>query len=136
LSADQAARRNDHPGRGKPLLSRTRFVDRLGSTNSVLLADPLAVEGDWLVALRQDGGRGRQGRSWQSIDGNFHGSTLVELRHGDPPAPALALVAGLALIEAAEVAAPGSQLCLKWPNDLMLGDAKLAGVLLERTGER
>jgi BirA family biotin operon repressor/biotin-[acetyl-CoA-carboxylase] ligase len=101
-----------------------------------LLADPLVIEGDWLVALRQDAGRGRHGRAWETLDGNFFGSTLVQLRDGDPPAPALALAAGLALIEAVEVAAPGLPLSLKWPNDLMLGDAKLAGILLERSGER
>lgn len=94
------------------------------------------MEGDWLVALRQDGGKGRHGRIWESIDGNFLGSTLVQLRPGDPPAPALALAAGLALIEAVEVQAPGAPLSLKWPNDLMLGDAKLAGILLERSGDR
>jgi BirA family biotin operon repressor/biotin-[acetyl-CoA-carboxylase] ligase len=101
-----------------------------------LLGDLAAVEGDWLVALRQDSGKGRHGRVWESIDGNFHGSTLVQLGPTDPPAPALALVAGLALIEAVELAAPGAPLLLKWPNDLMLGDAKLAGVLLERSGDR
>jgi BirA family biotin operon repressor/biotin-[acetyl-CoA-carboxylase] ligase len=101
-----------------------------------LQADATAVEGDWLVALRQEGGRGRHGRKWESIEGNFHGSTLVELRPTDPPAPSLALAAGLALIEAAEIAAPGAPLSLKWPNDLMLGDAKLAGILLERSGDR
>jgi BirA family biotin operon repressor/biotin-[acetyl-CoA-carboxylase] ligase len=101
-----------------------------------LLADATAVEGDWLIALRQDEGRGRHGRIWESIDGNFLGSTLIALRGSDPPAPALALVAGLALIEAVEVAVPGSSLLLKWPNDLLLGDSKLAGILLERSGER
>jgi len=61
---------------------------------------------------------------------------MVQLRACDPPAPAMALAAGLALIEAVEVAAPGLPLSLKWPNDLMLGEAKLAGILLERSGER
>lgn len=101
-----------------------------------MLSDTLAVEGDWLVALHQDGGKGRHGRIWESIEGNFFGSTLVQLRPGDPLAPALALVAGLATIEAVEMEAPGAPLMLKWPNDLMLGGAKLAGILLERSGDR
>lgn len=96
----------------------------------------MAVEGDWLVALRQEGGKGRQGRAWQSLEGNFTGSTLVQLRTGDPSAPSLALVAGLALIEAIDIVAPTAPLSLKWPNDLLLGEAKLAGILLERSGER
>lgn len=94
------------------------------------------MEGDWLVALRQDSGKGRHGRVWESTEGNFFGSTLVQLRPSDPPAPSLALVAGLALIEAVEIEAPGAALSLKWPNDLMLGDAKLAGILLERSSDR
>ena len=117
-------------------MTRIRIVERIGSTNGVLLADRQAVEGDWLVALRQEEGRGRQGRSWASLEGNFFGSTLIQLRAGDPPPASLALVAGLALIEATEEVAPLARLHLKWPNDLMLGDAKLAGILLERSGER
>ena len=101
-----------------------------------MLADPLAIEGDWLVALQQDAGRGRHSRVWETLDGTFSGSTVIQLRSDDPPAPALALAAGLALIEAVEVAAPNLPLSLKWPNDLMLGDAKLAGILLERSGNR
>jgi len=101
-----------------------------------LLADTKAVEGDWLVALEQTGGRGRQGRQWQSPAGNFHGSTLVVLRPDDPPAPSLSLTSGLALIGAVQIAAPGAELQLKWPNDLLLGGAKLAGILLERSGDR
>jgi BirA family biotin operon repressor/biotin-[acetyl-CoA-carboxylase] ligase len=101
-----------------------------------LLADDAAFEGDWLVARTQDAGRGRQGRHWQSLEGNFSGSTLVQLRTGDPPAPSLALAAGLALIEATDIAAPDRRLILKWPNDLMLGNAKVGGILLERSGDR
>lgn len=101
-----------------------------------MLADLSAIEGDWLVALAQDSGRGRHGRAWETIPGNFFGSTIVQLRASDPPAPALALAAGLALIEAVETVVPRAALSLKWPNDLMLGDAKLAGILLERSGDR
>lgn len=101
-----------------------------------MLADRLAIEGDWLVALSQHAGRGRHNRQWQSSDGNFSGSTVILLRSGDPSPPALALAAGLALIESVEVVAPDLSLSLKWPNDLMLGDAKLAGILLESSGDR
>lgn len=101
-----------------------------------MLANAEAVEGEWLVALAQDAGKGRQGRQWQSLAGNFFGSTLVRLRGGDPPAQSLALAAGLALIEAVDAAVPGRDLLLKWPNDLMLRGAKLGGILLERSDDR
>ena len=117
-------------------MTRIRIVERTGSTNADLLADTNAIEGDWLVALHQDAGRGRQGREWVAAEGNFYGSTLVNLRPDDPPAPALSLAAGLALVEAIDVASPGLPLMLKWPNDLLLGTAKLAGILLERSGDR
>jgi len=86
--------------------------------------------------LEQESGRGRQGREWVSSTGNFYGTTLVQLRDDDPPAQTLSLAASLALIEALDVAAPGEPLMLKWPNDLMLGGKKLAGILLERSGNR
>ena len=94
------------------------------------------MEGDWLVTLDQTAGKGRQGRTWVTETGNFFGSTLVVVANGGPPAQSLSLVAGLAVIEAVDAAVPNQQLLLKWPNDLLLGEAKLAGILLERQGER
>ena len=94
-------------------------------------ASGTATEGDWLVADRQTTGRGRQGREWVSPAGNLYASGLVVLRPGDPPAPTLALVAGIALHDA--LALPSAM--LKWPNDMLVGTAKLAGILLERAGD-
>lgn len=115
-------------------------VAETGSTNADLAArlaqNEAVAEGDWLVADRQTAGKGRQGRNWSDGAGNFMGSTVVKLAPSDPPAPTLALLAGIALYEtvAGLVASP-SALQLKWPNDLLLNDAKLAGILLERIDE-
>lgn len=70
-----------------------------------------------------------------SPPGNLHASTIVRLGSGDPPAPTLTLAAGVALEEVASIHAPAAGLRLKWPNDLMAGTAKLAGILLERAGD-
>lgn len=116
-----------------------RFVTETGSTNSDLAARLRAgeavPEGEWLVADRQVAGRGRQGRTWFDGSGNFMGSTVVHCAPRDPSPATLALVAGVGAYEAvAGILADPSRLRLKWPNDLMLGDAKLAGILLEREG--
>lgn len=112
-------------------------VPEAGSTNTVLLErlarGEFVQEARWLVADRQLAGRGRAGRTWVDGGGNFMGSTVVALCAGDPAAPTLALVAGVALHRAVSVLAPGlPELLLKWPNDLLVAGAKLAGVLLER----
>ena len=116
-----------------------RTVAETGSTNADLLA--LAAsgveEGVWLRAERQTAGRGRQGRAWVSPPaGNLYASTLVRLRPGDPPAATLALVCAIAAYEAVALVAPNlAGLLIKWPNDLLIGREKLAGILLERTGD-
>jgi BirA family transcriptional regulator, biotin operon repressor / biotin---[acetyl-CoA-carboxylase] ligase len=114
------------------------FVPQTGSTNADLAArltrgEPVA-EGHWLIAERQTAGRGRLGRNWLDGAGNFMGSTVVRPRTGDPPPHTLALLAGLVLHDllSPQVA---QTLTLKWPNDLLAGEAKLAGILLERAGD-
>jgi BirA family biotin operon repressor/biotin-[acetyl-CoA-carboxylase] ligase len=113
-----------------------RTVALTGSTNDDLAASAVSgeAEGVWLRAEQQSGGRGRQGRAWFSPPGNLYASTLVRLQPGDPPAPSLALVAAVALHEVASAWAPGAAIRIKWPNDLLAGGAKLAGILLERAG--
>ncbi|MBD58781.1 MAG: biotin--[acetyl-CoA-carboxylase] ligase [Citromicrobium sp.] len=117
-----------------------RIVPETGSTNADLLAalrrGEALREGEWLVADRQSAGRGRQGRGWFDGHGNFMGSTVCRLAPMAPPPATLALVAGLALLEAVQIQCPAvTNLRLKWPNDLLAGGAKLAGILLEREGE-
>lgn len=115
-------------------------VPETGSTNADLATRLRAGEGigegEWLVANRQTAGRGRQGRTWFDGHGNFMGSTVVHLHERDPAPASLALVAGVALYEAViPLISNPAELMLKWPNDLMLCGAKLAGILLEREGE-
>lgn len=99
------------------------------------LADSGGAEGLWLRAERQTGGRGRSGRNWSSETGNLHISTLAALRPGDPPPHTLALACAVAAREAVEALVPGIGATIKWPNDLMVGTAKLCGMLLERKGD-
>ena len=117
-----------------------RTVSTTGSTQADLAARIAAGErvgeGEWLVADRQSAGKGRRGRPWFDGAGNFMGSTLVWPTAGDPPPSSLALVVGLAVLEAvAPLVPPPALPQLKWPNDVLIGVAKLCGVLLERMGE-
>ncbi|MGB7655196.1 MAG: biotin--[acetyl-CoA-carboxylase] ligase [Novosphingobium sp.] len=111
-----------------------------GSTNADLAARLAAgeavPEGDWLVTDRQSAGRGRQGRAWSDGAGNFMGSTVVHPGAGDPPPATLALLAGIAVQEAVSpLIPPPAMTRLKWPNDLLIGPAKLCGILLEAVGK-
>lgn len=112
-----------------------RTVAETGSTNADAagLARQGEAEGCWLRAERQTKGKGRQGRIWESPPGNLYASTIVRLGPGDPPAPTLALVAAVALHEAVRVYV--DDVWIKWPNDLVVDSAKLAGILLEREKE-
>lgn len=107
----------------------------IGSTNDEAMAR--VRQGDpgklWVTAERQTGGRGRNGRPWTTIDGNLFASLLLRAPCQPSRSPQLGFVAGVALHRALQ-ALTGlgrDRLALKWPNDLLLDRAKLAGILVE-----
>ena len=112
---------------------------RLDSTNAHLLDTADAAPADAprvCLALQQTAGRGRRGRAWASGPGD--GLTLSldwPLRPGQPVPPGYPVGVGLGLIRALE-ALGYCGMGLKWPNDLMVGEAKLAGVLVEQRPAR
>lgn len=87
----------------------------------------------WFVADEQTGGRGRHGRTWTSPPGNLYATLALTSPCEAARAAELSFVAGLALHGAVSTATGivHPQLAIKWPNDLLLGSAKLAGLLLE-----
>lgn len=86
----------------------------------------------WILAGRQTAGRGRHGRVWSSGPGNLHATLLLKDPCAPARAPELGFVAGLALMDALRgLTKLGDRIRLKWPNDLLVDGAKLAGILLE-----
>ena len=109
--------------------------EALGSTNAEALARARAGERGpvWISAQRQNAGRGRRGSAWTSEPGNLYASLLLTDPAPPAQAPQLSFVAALALHDAVAECAGGlgPMLALKWPNDLLAGGAKLAGILIE-----
>jgi len=104
-----------------------RVVERCASTNDLALQASSHV---LIAAEEQTAGRGRRGRRWHSAAGA--GITFSLARRIRRPARELAglsLVAGVAAARA--LRALGAPVCLKWPNDLVVGAGKLGGILVE-----
>ena len=89
----------------------------------------------YVLAERQTSGRGRRGRSWISPFGeNLYYSLVVRVEGGVRQLDGMSLAVGLALLNVIHrfgVTEAG----LKWPNDVLVGDRKLAGILLELSGD-
>ena len=104
------------------------------STNARLLerAEAGAGSGTVIAAERQSAGRGRMGRAWFSAPGDSLTFSLLWRFPRGTQLGGLSLAVGVALVEG--LAALGAtELALKWPNDLLRGGRKLAGVLIELT---
>ena len=114
---------------------RTITYETLGSTNAEALARARAGERGplWITAATQSAGRGRRGSTWVSTPGNLFATLLLTEPSVPDIASQLSFVTALALHDAVAECAPqlGPLLKVKWPNDLLLGGAKLAGILIE-----
>ncbi len=114
---------------------RLEAHDVLGSTNAEALAKARAGDRGslWIVAREQTAGRGRRGREWISAPGNLYATLLLFDPAPVETAPQLAFVAGLAVYDAILQSAPdlAEDLALKWPNDVLCADKKVAGILIE-----
>ncbi len=122
---------------------RLAAFDQIGSTNAEAMVR--ARDGErgpiWFVTSEQTAGRGRRNRPWIAPRGNLASSILEVLEVSPAVAATLGFAAGLALEAAlrrisieASLRAAGSddmKFSLKWPNDVLAGQKKLAGILLE-----
>ncbi|MFC8531587.1 biotin--[acetyl-CoA-carboxylase] ligase [Nocardia sp. NPDC057227] len=118
-----------------PFFTRLDVVETTGSTNADLIAravaDP-AADREVLLAELQESGRGRHARAWGSPPrAQISVSVLVRLDGVDPAVLGwLPLLTGVAVVDAVR-AASGVPAELKWPNDVLVGGRKLAGILAE-----
>lgn len=123
----------------RTLASSTRVIalDEIDSTNTEAVRH--AARGArgplWITARRQSHGKGRSGRSFQSpAGGNLYASLLLTLVAPAASLPQISLLAGVAAGDAIRAACGPMvppNLRLKWPNDILIGDAKLCGILTE-----
>jgi BirA family biotin operon repressor/biotin-[acetyl-CoA-carboxylase] ligase len=119
---------------GQPGTWRLQSFACLASTQD--LCRSLAAAGEpadlAILAERQTSGRGRHGRTWESPSGNLSLSVLLRPREPARTAGQWSLLAAVAVAEAIAAHLPAPMVPqLKWPNDVVLGAAKLAGVLTE-----
>jgi len=115
---------------------RLFYFDSLDSTNShaLNLAARGEPEGTVVVADRQLAGRGRRGRTWVSPPGaNLYLSVILRPALSNGAAGALAFMGALAVAGTVEEFS-GLRPALKWPNDVLLGGKKMAGILMEARG--
>ena len=117
-----------------------QHVGSTGSTNADLLQRPMGESPERSALLwtdTQNQGRGRRGRTWVSKPGQaLTFSVALERRlssRSDPvPAPAFSLVAGLVVAEVLDASGLSAlPVSLKWPNDVVINDRKVAGILIE-----
>jgi BirA family biotin operon repressor/biotin-[acetyl-CoA-carboxylase] ligase len=117
-----------------PDFFRLTSLARIDSTSEEAkrLARAGCLEGTLIMANEQTAGHGRQGRAWASPPGNFYASLVLRPDCAAAAAAQLSFAACLAVGESCLGFLPKSaNLAYKWPNDVLLGGRKAAGLLLE-----
>jgi len=125
-----------HDSGGALIAFDIRRYDSIGSTNdeAMRLAHCGAAHGTVVCAAMQTAGRGRQARHWHSPPGNLYVSILLRPDRPMERIPELSFVTALAVADAADSVLPdGVRAELKWPNDVLVRGAKVAGILIEHT---
>ena len=123
--------------KGLSLLGGIDLHGVVSSTNDIAMraASDGVASGYVCLAEQQTAGRGRRGRTWVSPFGsNIYLSAVWHFYGGAAALEGLSLATGLAVAETLH-SMGCSSVALKWPNDLLVGSAKLGGVLLEMTGD-
>jgi len=110
-----------------------KTFDVIDSTNEE--AKRLAAAGEagpiWISAARQTAGRGRRGRVWESPSGNLAATLMLRPGKSATECAQLSFVAAIAAAAMLADFAHDAELRVKWPNDVLAGGAKIAGILLE-----
>lgn len=109
------------------------YFDEVDSTQDVVkeLAQAKVTEPVWVRAGNQTKGRGRRGREWVPKKGNLYASGLYPWAADPGLKPLSSFVVALALAQTLEHYIDADLIRLKWPNDVLVGGAKIAGILLE-----
>jgi BirA family transcriptional regulator, biotin operon repressor / biotin---[acetyl-CoA-carboxylase] ligase len=115
---------------------RLRRYDVLDSTNeeAIRLARGGEVGPLWICAAQQTAGRGRRGRAWASEPGNLFATLLTEAARRN--SAQTGFIAAISVVEAIRRFVPGDRVRIKWPNDILIGAGKCAGILVEQVSDR
>lgn len=113
--------------------SQLTMLAETGSTNDDALAIGRAgvPHGTAVAARLQTAGRGRRGHTWESPRGNLYLSVVLRPEVAPARLPGLAAACGLGAAEALERLQLVDPIRLKWPNDVLVCERKLAGILVE-----
>lgn len=116
-----------------PIGVSAAYYHSLDSTNDTARALTAVTDGGaWVVAGAQLAGRGRQGRQWKSDSGNLYASYRVAVAVPAAMQGFVPLAVGLAVCDAAvQLGLPTGGVRAKWPNDVLFGGQKFAGILIE-----